>query len=186
MVCILWGEQKEMNSCHQVSACPGSSCKPSFEQCSFFWLDPKERTKEKIKAGEEMAKNFFAPLKQIKRPTFLRKSGDKYLFCRPFILVLSNDAASRKAGLYASLRNFLNAISSHATLSHVNLPPQPNMGFSDGNSAALNSVPAHRSMLRPTGVILGETLSNKVAIAQMATGLAWRVTEKSTWTLFLK
>ena len=186
MDCILLGEQREINSCQQVSACPGSGCKPSFERRSFFWLDPKERTKEKIKAGEEMAKNFSAPLKQIKRPTFLRKSGDKYLFCRPFIIVLSNDAASRKAGLYASLRNFLNAISSHAALSHVDLLPQPNMGFSRGNAALLNSVPAHRSMLRPTGMILCETLSKKEAIGQMATELARRATEKSIWTFFLK
>lgn len=68
-----------------------------------------------------MAENFsaeFTPtsagLKQIKCVSLSNSRGDKYLFCRSFIIVKIDDAASRKAGLNAPLRNFSNAIFSHA------------------------------------------------------------------------
>ena len=48
--------------------------------CSFLCLDAKERTKGKIKAGEEMSINFSAELKQIKHVSFPNESGDEYLF----------------------------------------------------------------------------------------------------------
>ncbi len=74
---------------------------PTHVERSFFCLDTKERTKEKIKAGEKMAKNFFAALKRIRYASDLRLTGDKYSF------------------LNAPLRNFLNAIFSQAILKHT-------------------------------------------------------------------
>ena len=64
--------------------------------CSFFCLDTKERTKEKIKAGGKMAENFSAELKQIKYVITSNSRENEYLFFN------------------APLRNFLNAIFSQA------------------------------------------------------------------------
>ncbi len=69
---------------------------PTREERSFSCLDTRERTKEKVKAGEKMAENFSAELKRIKYVSSLRHTGDEYSF------------------LNAPLRNFLNAIFSQA------------------------------------------------------------------------
>ena len=71
-------------------------CKSSFEKSSFSCLNTRERTKEKVKAREKMAKNFSAELKQIKHITFPENKGEEYLF------------------FHAPLRNFLDAIFSQA------------------------------------------------------------------------
>jgi hypothetical protein len=61
--------------------------------------EPKKKSPKGIpagKAGERMAKNFFATLKRIKSTSIPSNAGDDYSF------------------LYALLRNFLNAILSQA------------------------------------------------------------------------
>ena len=75
---------------------PKIICKSSLEKRSFSHLDIRERTKEKVKAGEKTAKKFLTELKQIKYIGFPRRGRDEYLF------------------FYAPLRNFLNAIFSQA------------------------------------------------------------------------
>ena len=70
---------------------------PSSER-SFSCLNTRERTKEKVKAGEKMAENFFAELKQMKYVSLPKCRRDEYLFFN------------------APPRNFFNAIFSHAVL----------------------------------------------------------------------
>ncbi len=56
------------------------SSQSTYLQRSFFCLDTKERTKEKIKAGEKTAKNFFAELKRIKCVLSSKRTGGEYSF----------------------------------------------------------------------------------------------------------
>ena len=81
----------------------GRDDKCSEYDCSFFCLDTKERTKEKIKATGKMAENFSASLKQIKYIFVPHNRVNPYLFFN------------------ALLRNFLNAIFPGCHL--VNLSP---------------------------------------------------------------
>ena len=52
------------------ASCIGMRYHSIRQERSFFCLDTKERTKEKIKAGEKMAGNFSAELKQIIHAAF--------------------------------------------------------------------------------------------------------------------
>jgi len=122
----------------------GAIRKSVLDEHSFLCLDTKERTNvsaegavphssikllsgRKIRAGEKTAENFLAELGQIIYGAFSKSRGDEYLFCRPFIIVLLNDAASRRGGLNTPFRNFLNAIFSQAILSLCRPTPYAGM-----------------------------------------------------------
>ena len=93
----------------------------AFEERSFSCLDTRERTKEKVKAGEKTAKNFFAELKRMppcRRYRATRCGIPQY----PFLILMtgikfvisSKHTGDEYSFLNAPLRNFLNAIFSQA------------------------------------------------------------------------
>jgi hypothetical protein len=96
LVRFLLREQKKMNNNLRAYVNPKFLPESSFEKRSFLCLDTNERTKGKIKAGEKIAKNFYASLKQIKYALLPRCKANPYLFFN------------------APLQNFFNAVFSHA------------------------------------------------------------------------
>ncbi len=112
-----FGRAKENEQLISNTYSPGCIHKLPSEERSFSCLDTRERTKEKVKAGEKMANNFSASLKQIKYVSFPKSTGNEYLFFN------------------ASLRNSFNAIFSQALLK-----PVPNLWISSTTTTHLGGL----------------------------------------------
>ncbi len=112
-----FGRAKENEQLISNTYSPGCIHKLPSEERSFSCLDTRGRTKEKVKAGEKMANNFSASLKQIKYVSFPKSTGNEYLFFN------------------ASLRNSFNAIFSQALLK-----PVPNLWISSTTTTHLGGL----------------------------------------------
>ncbi len=90
----------------------------AFEERSFSCLDTRERTKEKVKAGEKTAKNFFAELKRMppcRRYRATRCGIPQY----PFLILMTGIKFVISSKHPGAEYSFLNAIFSQADRNNV-------------------------------------------------------------------